>query len=224
MPTERPGTEGVAPAGGVWGRNVKDEASLRRWSSAELLSGFLSRAVDVGLNHRTAASLATRVDLPGSTWTFWPTLRTSSTLSIRLPPDQLQHLGDVQQGPSLPGVREMNAPNVVVLTTPRTARRPRASGGSRIALIAYRGLGRRAVDRADVPAVLDGLSAPVSSLIWLIILPFGPMTSPILSTGPSPDDPRGERRLLSGTSMASAMTVEVWSRASRAWVTAPART
>src|ERR1044072_2360481 len=34
-----------------------------------------------------------------------------------------------------------------------------------------------------VPSSSIVMSAPVSSWIWLIILPLGPMTSPILSTG-----------------------------------------
>src|SRR5690625_7347369 len=34
-----------------------------------------------------------------------------------------------------------------------------------------------------VPSSSIEMSAPVSSWIWLIILPLGPMTSPILSTG-----------------------------------------
>src|SRR5699024_10700211 len=47
------------------------------------------------------------------------------------------------------------------------------------------GLGGRSVGGADgtVPSSSMLISAPVSSWIWLIILPLGPMTSPILSTG-----------------------------------------
>ena len=69
------------------------------------------------------------------------------------------------------------------------------------------------------------MSAPVSSWIWLIILPFGPMTSPILSTGTFTAMTRGAfGDISSGTSMASAMTSRIARRASRAWFSAPART
>ncbi|OPZ48727.1 MAG: hypothetical protein BWY91_03161 [bacterium ADurb.BinA028] len=69
------------------------------------------------------------------------------------------------------------------------------------------------------------MSAPVSSWIWLIILPFGPMTSPILSTGTFTVMIRGAKGdISSGASMASPMTSRMCSRASRAWVSALAST
>src|SRR6476660_3872158 len=69
------------------------------------------------------------------------------------------------------------------------------------------------------------MSAPVSSWIWLIILPFGPMTSPILSTGTLTLMTRGAKGLISsGVSMASFMTSRMCRRASWAWVSAPAST
>ena len=65
--------------------------------------------------------------------------------------------------------------------------------------------------------------APVSSWIWLITLPFGPMTSPILSTGIRTVMMRGAWiDISSGSSMASAMTSRIARRASRAWVSARA--
>ena len=62
------------------------------------------------------------------------------------------------------------------------------------------------------------ISAPVSSWIELIILPLGPMTSPILSTGTLIVMIRGANGLISaGSSIASRMTSRMVSRAPRAW-------
>ena len=69
------------------------------------------------------------------------------------------------------------------------------------------------------------MSAPVSSWIWLIILPFGPMTSPILSTGTLTVMTRGAvAAISSGASMTSVMTSRMCRRASRAWPSAAAST
>src|SRR5450755_596294 len=51
-----------------------------------------------------------------STCTLSPTLTTSSTFSTRLPPEILRS-SEICSKPSLPGTREMNAPNAVVFTT-----------------------------------------------------------------------------------------------------------
>ena len=67
--------------------------------------------------------------------------------------------------------------------------------------------------------------APVSSVIELIILPLGPMTSPILSTGTLIVVIRGAYGLISsGSSIASAMTSRIVIRASLACASAPAST
>ncbi len=69
------------------------------------------------------------------------------------------------------------------------------------------------------------MSAPVSSWIWLIILPLGPMTSPILSTGILTVMIRGAfGDISSGVSIASIITSRMWRRASRACFSAAART
>ncbi len=69
------------------------------------------------------------------------------------------------------------------------------------------------------------ISAPVSSWIWLIILPFGPMTSPILSTGILTVMIRGAFGVISsGPSMASSITSRMVSRASWACFSAAAST
>ncbi len=69
------------------------------------------------------------------------------------------------------------------------------------------------------------ISAPVSSWIELIILPLGPITSPILSTGTLTVMIRGANWLISpGAEIASRITSRMASRASRAWVSAEART
>src|SRR5690606_11619460 len=61
-----------------------------------------------------------------STWTFWPTESTSSTFSTRLPPTR-RRICEMCRMPSLPGVSETNAPNVVVLTTVLAYRSPTSS-------------------------------------------------------------------------------------------------
>ncbi len=67
--------------------------------------------------------------------------------------------------------------------------------------------------------------APVSSWIALIILPLGPISSPILSTGILSVVIRGAYGdISSGSSIASSITSRMCSRASRAWVSAPAST
>src|SRR4051812_33817587 len=69
-----------------------------------------------------SSTTGTRLSLPRgsispiSTCTFSPILSTSSTFSTRLPPASLR-ICEMCSSPSLPGVSEMNAPNVVVLTT-----------------------------------------------------------------------------------------------------------
>ncbi|MNI72872.1 hypothetical protein D3C73_1288390 [compost metagenome] len=69
------------------------------------------------------------------------------------------------------------------------------------------------------------MSAPVSSWIWLIILPLGPMTSPILSTGILTAITRGANsESSSGVSIAALMTSRMWRRASRACFSAAAST
>ena len=111
-----------------------------------------------------SAITAARQSLPrgsislSSTWTFWPTLRTSSTLSIRLPPTSLR-TSEMCSRPSLPGRSEMNAPKVVVLTTvPEEALADlgHLRVGDGVDHRASR-LGRRAVGRTDVDGavVLD---------------------------------------------------------------------
>jgi hypothetical protein len=76
-----------------------------------------------------------------------------------------------------------------------------------------------------VPSSSIEISAPVSSWIWLIILPLGPITSPILSTGTFTVITRGAfGDISSGPEIASAITPRMCSRASRAWVSAAAST
>ena len=72
-----------------------------------------------------------------------------------------------------------------------------------------------------VPSSSMLICAPVSSWIWLIILPLGPMTSPILSTGMLTEMMRGAVGAISaGASISSPMTSRIAWRASRAWVSA----
>ena len=72
-----------------------------------------------------------------------------------------------------------------------------------------------------VPSSSMVMSAPVSSWIWLIIWPLGPMTAPILSTGMVTAMTRGAFGLISsGASIASFSTDRIARRASRAWASA----
>ena len=77
-----------------------------------------------------------------------------------------------------------------------------------------------------VPSSSTLMSAPVSAWMVLIILPFGPMTSPIFSIGISKltifgaFSPTSSR----GSAIASAIAARILSRASLAWFNAPART
>jgi len=129
----------------------------------------------------------------------------------------------------LPGLSETNAPKVVVLTTVPMNRSP-TSGicGLAMAFTMARAAsadGPSTAPMYTVPSSSIVMSAPVSSWIWLIILPFGPMTSPILSTGTCTVITRGAvGAISSGVSMASFMTSRMKRRASLAWVRAAART
>jgi hypothetical protein len=78
---------------------------------------------------------------------------------------------------------------------------------------------------STVPSSSIEMSAPVSSWIWLIILPLGPMTSPILSTGILTEMIRGANsESSSGASIAACRTPRMCSRASRACFSAAAST
>ena len=160
-----------------------------------------------------------------STCSLSPTLTTSSTLAIRLPLPSLE----MCTRPSRPGSSETNAPNAVVLTTvPRNRSPTLGSCGLAIALIlsiAACTARPSAPETKMVPSSSMAISAPVASVIELIILPFGPITSPILSTGTLMVVIRGANWLISsGASIASFITSRMVSRASRAWVSAARRT
>jgi len=76
------------------------------------------------------------------------------------------------------------------------------------------------------PSSVTDTSAPVSCVIVLMTLPFGPMTSPILSIGISKLTIFGavSRSSALGTAIAPAMTSRICSRASFAWRSACAST
>ena len=107
-----------------------------------------------------------------------------------------------------------------------------AVGGSTISMIwrlASATLSRsgEAIDTMPtMPSSSTLMSAPVSAWMVLIILPFGPMTSPIFSTGISNASIFGAFSPTSsrGPGIASAMTPRIASRASLAWFRALART
>ena len=78
---------------------------------------------------------------------------------------------------------------------------------------------------STVPSSSMVMSAPVSSWIWLIMAPLGPMTAPILSTGMRTEMIRGAvGAISSGASMAAFSTDRMCRRASRACVRAAAST
>ena len=90
----------------------------------------------------------------------------------------------------MPGSTFTNAPNFVMFTTLPVYSAPRSAvGGSRM-----RSMRRRASSTAEdsfepivtvptMPSSFTDTSAPVSWVMVLMTLPFGPMTSPILSIG-----------------------------------------
>ena len=79
-----------------------------------------------------------------------------------------------------------------------------------IALIAERAAsaeGPSVAPMYTVPSSSMEMSVPVSSWIWLIILPLGPITSPILDTGTFTEITRGANSLISsGASIAEVST------------------
>ena len=126
-----------------------------------------------------------------------------------------------------------NAPNLVMLTTlPVYSAPTSAVGGSTISMIWRMASSTLAMsDEATetmptMPSSSTLMSAPVSAWMVLIILPFGPMTSPIFSTGISKllifgaCSPTSGR----GSAMAPAMTSRIARRASLAWFRAFAST
>ena len=160
-----------------------------------------------------------------STRSLSPTLTTSSTFAMRLPLPSLE----MCTRPSRPGSSDTNAPKSVVLTTvPRNRSPTVGSCGLAMALImsiAACAEGPSVAPTNTVPSSSMEICAPVCSVIELIILPLGPMTSPILSTGTLMVVTRGAYGLISsGASMASAITSRIVSRASLACASAPAST
>ena len=152
--TPEPGTPCVGCAG------LRDERDLIRRRPAPWRPGPPRRPSRPSGSAITAA----RLSLPrgsislSSTWIFWPTSRTSSTFSIRLPPTSLR-TSEMCSRPSLPGSSETNAPKVGRLHD--GAEEPLADlGHLRVGdRVDHRasGLGRRAVGGADVDGavVLD---------------------------------------------------------------------
>ena len=112
-----------------------------------------------------------------------PTFTASSTAESRLPRPSFE----MWTRPSRPGRMLTKAPNVVVFTTVPSYRSPTSgSRGFTIASIISRALSAPEPSRDPMntrPSSSMSMSAPVRAMISLIRLPFGPMTSPILSTG-----------------------------------------
>ncbi|CNU11640.1 Uncharacterised protein [Mycobacterium tuberculosis] len=118
-----------------------------------------------------------------STRSLSPTLTTSSTFAMRLPLPSLE----MCTRPSRPGSNDTKAPKSVVLTTvPRNRSPTVGSCGLAMALIlsiAACADGPSVAPTNTVPSSSMEICAPVSSVMALMTLPLGPMTSPILSTG-----------------------------------------
>ena len=124
----------------------------------------------------------------------------------------------------------MKAPKSVIPTTvPSYSMFNSASGGKAMSrtrcMAACKGPAWSAAI-STVPSSCTSMSAPVSCSSSRMTLPFGPMTSPILSIGTLTDSKRGANSRSSerGASMASAITSNTARRASLAWAKAPART
>ena len=130
---------------------------------------------------RLERDLVVRIDVFDDDLDFLTELSTSSTLSMRLPPPILEMCR-----PSRPGRMFTNAPNLVMFTT-RPAYWPRP-GGRRVEdqfdlLLGLGDLARSVLDGhdADHAVVVDGDVGAGLTPDGVETLPFGPMTSPILS-------------------------------------------
>ena len=132
--------------------------------------------------------------------------------------------------PSRVGVTLTNAPKSVVFTTVPWNRSPTAGiTGLTISLVIFCASSAPDPSREPmntVPSSWMSMSAPVSAMISLIFLPFGPITSPILSTGIWIERILGAIGLTSsrGAGIAASMTSRIVNRASRACFSASART
>ena len=138
------------------------------------------------------ASVGVRLTLPFSsissttTSISWPSVSTSSTLLIRLPLPSLL----MCTRPSRPGRMLTKAPNLVMLTTrPGYTLPTSAIGGDTMFWMRALASSIRHASTAPMvtmpwaPSSSTAMSAPVSCTMVLMTLPFGPMTSPILSIG-----------------------------------------
>ena len=159
----------------------------------------------------------------------WPSDNTSSTLLTRSPLPTLE----MCMSPSRPGRMLMNAPNLVMDTTLPMYTAPFSTfGGSRINSIRRRASVTAAPSTEPMdtvptmPSSSTEMSAPVSCWIWLMTLPLGPMTSPILSMGISKLTIFGAVSLTSvrGLEMVAFMTFRIAKRASLACCRAAANT
>ena len=163
------------------------------------------------------------------TSTSSPRLNTSSTRSMRLPPPILE----MWSRPSRPGRMFTNAPNLVMFTTrPGYTWPTSAVGGLRMSLIWRSASSIEVLSTLPMvtvpimPSSSTEMSAPVSAWMALMTLPFGPMTSPILSIGISKLTTFGAVSPTSarGSAMAFCMTSRIARRASLACCSAWART
>ena len=135
--------------------------------------------------------------------------------------------------PSRPGRMFTNAPNLVMLTTrPLYTAPSSAVGGSTIARMrdfassTFELSGEPMVTMPTAPSSLTAMSAPVSCWMVLMTLPFGPMTSPTLSSGMVKETIFGAVAATSGRGAESAefMLSRMVMRASRACCNAAAKT
>ena len=158
-----------------------------------------------------------------------PNATTSSTRSMRRPRPSLE----MCTKPSRPGRMFTKAPKEVMLTTlPLYTSPTSAVGGSKIRRIwrsASSTQSRSGEEMVTMPeswASSTLTSAPVSDCMALMTFPLGPITSPILSSGISNLMILGAvgRTSSRGAAMAPAITSKILSRASRAWLRAPANT
>ncbi len=113
----------------------------------------------------------------------------------------------------------MKAPKGVIFTTLPSYSAPTSAIGGliiwSIQSMAFCADSRSAAPTRTTPSSSMSMSAPVSRTICWIILPFGPMMSPILSTGTSTTWRRGavSRRSSRGPEIASSITSRTFARA-----------
>src|SRR3954454_12887439 len=111
----RPGEQGAGAAGALVATGKRDRHAYSPAGDSVVVAGAASPSPSPSRTG-TSESLPRGSISAICTWTLLPTGSTSSTFSTLLPPTILR-ICEMCSNPSLPGVSETKAPNVVVFTT-----------------------------------------------------------------------------------------------------------